>query len=180
MNTIKIYREGKTYYYEYENETEVIDIFNIEKLVNRVKLPFKIKFKNLSVAQRDKIISKFLSTEVTYQITNVEGNEIEFLFSKMKHTIHAYAIPSKVCLEGRSEITKPYVLRTIGDQKILMEVTKDYIRNSDEQYYFLYAELSEKERTFFDPVYRKLECDYVYQLAYQMEKTQTLERRKRK
>lgn len=180
MNTIKIYREGKSYYYEYENEKEEIDIFNLEKLINKVKLPFKIKFRNLSVAQRDKIISKFLSTEVRYEITNIEGNEIEYLFSKMKHVVHAYEIPSKICLEGRNEITRPYILRTIGDQKILIEVTKDYIRNTGEQFYFLYSELSEKERAFFSPVYRKLECDYVYQLANQMEKPQTLGRRKRK
>ena len=101
-------------------------------------------------------------------------------FSKIKHIVPAYKVPSKTCLEGRQEITKPYVLRTIGEQKILMEVTKDYIRNSEEQFYFLYSELSEKERNFFESVYTKIECDYVYILSPSVSKANQLTRRKQK
>lgn len=179
MNTIYIFRDGKTYYYKYAEEKHEIDYINLEKLINNVTLPFKIVFNNMSVAQRDKIISRFLSTGVTYQVTKIEGNKIEYVFSKIKHIVHAYKIPSKTCLEGRQEITKPYILRTIGEEKILIEVTKDYIRNSEEQFYFLYSELSEKERKFFEPVYTKIECDYIYTLSPSVSNINQLTRRKK-
>ena len=45
-------------------------------------------------------------------------------------------MPSRVNLEGRSRNCKPYILKVQDDNKILIEVTRDYILNTTEQYYF--------------------------------------------
>lgn len=179
MNKVKIYRDGKRYFYTYQNETKELDEISLNKLQTKLKLPFEIIFCNsISLAQRQKIMGRFISEEVNFQIGLTENDEYKVTYTKQKQIVHVYCMPSKINLEGRNENCKPYILTTLGDNKILMEVTKDYILNSNEPYYFIYGELTESERAFFAPVYRRIECDYVYKLAYQEEKNPVLGRRK--
>ena len=180
MNTIHIFRDGKRYYYTYQNETIEINEITINKLVTKVQLPFTMTFRNISHAQRYKIVGKFIGNGIKLNVIGENKNsDFEISFEREKYEIDAYYIPSKVNLEGRNENCRPYILTTLGEHKILMEVTKDYIMNSSEPFYFLHSELTEAERNFFSPVYRKIECDYVYQLALQEEKPQILGRKKK-
>lgn len=179
MKKVKIYRNGKQYYYTYENETEEITGITLNKLQTKLTLPFEIVFNNMSLAQRQKIIGTFMTNCMNIQYGLTEFDEHKVTFTKRRYRVHAYCMPSKINTEGRSEGCRPYVLRTIGEDKVLMEVTRDYILNHDEQYYYLHQDMTERERTFFSPVYRVLEVDYVYQLVNKIEKEQVLGRRKK-
>ena len=179
MKKVKIYRDGKQYYYTYQNETKELDVITLSKLQSELTLPFEIIFNNLSLAQREKIIGRFITNGVIYQYGLTEYDEHKVTFTKRRYRVHAYCMPSKVNMEGRSENCRPYILKTIGEDKMLMEVTNDYILTHDETYYYLHSDMTENERIFFSPVYRVLEVDYVYQLAHQVEKPQVLGRRKK-
>lgn len=179
MEKVKIYRDGKRYFYTYKNETKELSEISLNKLQNTLTLPFEIIFSNISLAQRQKIMGRFVVNGINYKISITENEEYKVTYTRPKQVVHAYYIPSKINLEGRSEKCKPYILTTLGENKILIEVTKEYIQTSNEPYYFIYEELSEAEREFFSPVYRRIECDYVYKLAYQEEKNPVLGRRKK-
>lgn len=180
MNTVYIFRDGKKYYYKCKNEIQEINEISLNKLTTTLKLPYEFIFKNLSLAQREKIISKFLTRDVICQNGLNEFNEHKVTFIKRKYKVEAYCMTSRVNLEGRSENCKLYILTTLGDNKILMEVTRDYVLNSPEPYYFLRKDMVESERNFFSSVYCTIECDYVYNLVLQEDKNQVLGRKRRK
>lgn len=179
MKKVKIFRNGKQYYYTYENDTEEITGITLNKLQTKLTLPFEIVFNNMSLAQRQKIIGTFMTNCMNIQYGLTEFDEHKVTFTKRRYRVHAYCMPSKINTEGRSEGCRPYVLRTIGEDKILMEVTRDYVLSHDEPYYYLHQDMTENERNFFSPVYRVLEVDYVYQLVNKIEKGQVLGRRKK-
>lgn len=179
MKKVKIYRDGKQYFYTHQNETKELDVITLNDLQTELTLPFEIIFSNLSLAQREKIIGHFVKSGVNYQYGLTDQDEHKVTFTKQKYRVQTFCMPSKINMEGRSEKCRPYVLRTIGEDSVLMEVTNDYVLTHNDPYYYLYSDMTESERNFFSPVYRVLEVDYVYQLARKEEKPHILGRRKK-
>ena len=54
---------------------------------------------------------------------------------------------------------------------ILLEVTKDWVENSEIDYYFLADDLTENEKEFFDSCYEQIRCDFIYNLNNSLEKS---------
>ena len=80
MNKVKIYRDGKRYFYTYQNETKEIDEISLNKLQTKLKLPFEIIFCNsISLAQRQKIMGRFISEGVNFQIGLTENDEYKVI-----------------------------------------------------------------------------------------------------
>ena len=66
--SVIFFRRGKSYYYTYKGETYEINKISINKLKEKLTVPFKVRFLALSRAQIEKIIYSFLDkdTDVVY------------------------------------------------------------------------------------------------------------------
>ena len=84
MKKVKIYRNGKQYYYTYENETEEITGITLNKLQTKLTLPFEIVFNNMSLAQRQKIIGTFMTNCMNIQYGLTEFDEHKVTFTKRR------------------------------------------------------------------------------------------------
>lgn len=162
------YRSGKSYYFRFDSRTYEVNLISINKLKEQLTLPYKVDFSGLSRVQVQKIVGILLDGNISYGINKIDtwANILRYeaIFYQSKRVVDAYKIPNISSLYGRSCNCNPYLLNNIGSSIVLMEVTKDYPKNNDGEYYFLGAELSHQEREFFDECYVKLECDYVYNL----------------
>lgn len=173
---VYFFRNGKRYYYIFENKEYEISEVSLNKLKEKIKLPFVAKFNLLSVSQVQKICGRLKFDNVQYSFQSNDGN-FEVHFFEKKHFVDAYCIVSKSCMCGRNPNCKAYILTKFDNKNILMEVTQDYINNNDCMYYFLHSELTQDERAFFSNVYERLEIDYVYNITHEK---QGLLRRRRK
>lgn len=165
---VNFYRNGKRYYYSLKNQEYEISEISLNKLKEKIKLPFTATFEGMSIAQMQKICGRLNFDNVTYTFQTV-NNKFEVYFMNKKQFVDAYCISSRSCLYGRNPNCKPYILNTLGDKKILMEVTCDFINNCDCDYYFLHSELTKDERDFFCIGYERLEVDYVYNITHNRE-----------
>ena len=172
---IVFYRNGKNYYYVYDGKEYFINEISINKLKEKLKLPFTFLFEGMSIAQVQKVCGRFQYDNVQYSFQTVNNGYKVYFFEK-KRFVDVYLMNSKTCLFGRNSNCKPYILDNIGDKKILMEVTFDFINNMDCDYYFLHSELTQEERDFFCTLYERLEVDYVYNIKH--EKRNILRRKK--
>ena len=66
--SVIFFRRGKSYYYTYKGKTYEINKISINKLKEKLTVPFKVRFLALSRAQIEKIIYSFLDkdTDVVY------------------------------------------------------------------------------------------------------------------
>ncbi len=117
-----------------------------------------------------KIFCCLLDDTTSYSIYKVSnwGDGIlkhSVTFFQSKKVVNTYKVPNISTLYGRSYNCNPYLLTNINSNIVLMEVTKDYVKNNDGDYYFLAKDLNLQEADFFDGCYVKLECDYVYSLS---------------
>lgn len=163
------FRCGKSYYYTYKGETYEINKISINKLKEKLTVPFKFRFLALSRAQIEKIVYSFLDkdTDVVYdKIIKHSVLMLEATFIHEKRYVDVYKVSDIGSLfDSANKWYNPFLYKTIDDSsKILIEVTKDYAKNNEGDYYFLSSDLDEVEREFFDSQYVKLECDYVYRI----------------
>ena len=157
---ITFYRNGKRYYYCFNNQECEINEITLNKLKEKLKLPFTAIFGGMSIAQVQKICSRLNFDNITYSF-QTKDDKFEVHFVNKKQYIDAYCITSKACLYGRNPNCKPYIINMLGDKKILMEVTHDFLNACDCDYYFLHSELTSDEQLFFGSRYESLEVDYV-------------------
>ena len=166
--SVIFFRRGKSYYYTYKGETYEVNKISINKLKERLTVPFKVRFLALSRAQIEKIIYSFLDkdTDVVYdKIIKHNVLLIEATFIHEKRYVDAYKIPNINSLYGRiNKWYNPFLYKVVGSSKILIEVMKDYVKNNEGDYYFLSSDLDDVEKDFFASQYVKLECDYVYRI----------------
>ena len=90
----------------------------------------------------------------------------------MKENISTILLKDKRCLKGRT--ANPYILVNIdNNNKILLEVTKTYVKyNNIEEFYFLWQDLNDNEKYFFNELYCNVEVIFVYQFSsYKRNKT---------
>ena len=73
------------------------------------------------------------------------------------------------CLYGRSKNCNPYILTSMSNKVVLLEVLKDYIKTNEIEYYFLASDLTVSEKEFFDSCYTQINCDFVYNLNNDIE-----------
>ena len=93
MEKVKIYRDGKRYFYTYKNETKELSEISLNKLQNTLTLPFEIIFRNISLAQRQKIMGRFVINGINYKISITENEEYKVTYTRPKQVVHAYYIP---------------------------------------------------------------------------------------
>jgi len=172
---VLFYREGKNYYFKFNNKKYECNSMTINKLKEQLLLPYKISFHGMSRAQFEKVLLDLLdnNTDFNFQISkNKIDNILKFdavLFEK-KRIIEAYKVSNSSCLYGRSKICNPYILTSMFGKVVLLEVPKDYIKINKVEYYFLASDLTETEKDFFCSCYTQINCDYVYNLKNYKEK----------
>ena len=106
-----------------------------------------------------------------YEEKNEKDNILRFeaIFSEKKRVIEVYKMSNSSCLYGRSKNCNPYILTSISNKVILLEVPKDYIKTNKVEYYFLASDLTENEKDAFDSCYTQINCDFVYNLNNDIE-----------
>ena len=171
---VLFYRKGKKYYYVFDDIIYEVNNITINKLKDVIKLPYKIEFSGMSISQVQKVISNMLDDLVDVEFKKIQkaSNNIlryEAIFYEKQRVVDVYKVSNASCLYGRYNNPNPYILTTISDKTILLEVPKDYIKNNKLEYYFLLEDLDESERDFFDSCYCQLKCHYVYKLSIDKE-----------
>lgn len=179
------YREGKEYYFRFNNNKYECNCITINKLKERLVLPYKIVFYGMSRAQLGRVLANLLdnTTDVEFQRKKSENDNalrFEAIFYEKKKTIEAYKMSNSSCLYGRSKDCNPYILTSISNKAILLEVPNDYVKTNEVEYYFLASDLTESEKEFFCSCYTQISCDYVYNLNNDIDikKQQGLRRKK--
>lgn len=169
LSKVFFYREGKKYYFKFNNNKYECNSITINKLKEQLILPYKIEFLGLSKAQLGRVLSNLLdsTTDIKFQRQKNEKDNIlrfEAIFYEKKRIIDIYKMQNYSCLYGRSKNCNPYILTNISNKVILLEVTKDYIKTNGAEYYFLASDLTSSEKEFFDSCYMQINCDFVYNL----------------
>ena len=87
---VSFYREGKTYYFHYNGRNFEVNIININKLKEQLKLPYNVMFYGMSRAQIGKVIGCLLDDTTSYRIykaSNFGSNVLQYnviFFQKKK------------------------------------------------------------------------------------------------
>lgn len=166
---VLFFRRGKSHYYKHKENISELNAMTINLLKESLTLPYKVEFIGLSRAEVGRIISDLYDTGV-----EVKGNKIDdgpnhalhfiITFSEKKNTMDAIKIPYISNFYGRTNNINPYTIVNLNGKIILLEVTKDYAKQNEGDYYFLADELTDQEKNFFDSCYTKLEYDYLYKM----------------
>lgn len=81
---VLFYRMGKSYYFSFENKSYICDSININKLKERLVLPYKISFSGMSRAQIFKVISRFIDDNVNVKLKDTtKKNDKTFHFEAL-------------------------------------------------------------------------------------------------
>lgn len=168
-SSVLFFRSGKSYYYNFNGYTHEVNAITINKLKEKLILPFNVLFSGLSRAQIGRIIGSLLdnTTNVEIKKINDKKNNIlrfEAIFTRQRKFIETYKIPNINSLYGRTKNCNPFLYTNINSNKVLIEVPKDYAKDNIEDCYFLSCDLDSAEKQFFDSQYTELEYDYIYKL----------------
>jgi len=169
MNQVLFFRKGKSHYYKYKENISEVDSWTINLLKNDLILPYKVEFVGYSQAEIGKVISDLYDMGVDIKGEKVDDRQrhaLHFIvtFSEKKNIIDAFKIPYISNFYGRTNNINPYTIVDLNGKRVLLEVTKDYAKKNEGNYYFLADDLTDQERTFFDNCYIKLEYDLLYKL----------------
>lgn len=182
--SVSFFRKGKSYYYELNEEIYEINNITINKLKEKLNVPFKVKFYTMSRAQIEKIIAYLLDSTMDVLIKQIAKEKddmliIEATFVEKKRYIETYKVPNISSLYSRTTSCNPFLYINKNSKKILIEVSKNFAKNNPGDYYFLYYDLDRSERDFFDSQYTKLECDYVYRMEKDLSHKKTKQKIKK-
>lgn len=171
---VLFYREGKNYYFKFNNKKHECNSMTINKLKEQLLLPYKISFYGMSRAQLGRVLSNLLDNNaaVKFQREKNEKDNIlrfEAIFFEKKRVIEVYKLSNSSYLYGKSKNCNPYILTSISNKIILLEVPEDYIKTNKVEYYFLASDLTENEKETFDSCYTQINCDFVYNLNNDIE-----------
>lgn len=168
-SSVLFFRSGKSYYYNFNGYTHEVNAITINKLKEKLILPFNVLFSGLSRAQIGRIIGSLLdnTTNVEIKKINDKKNNIlrfEAIFTRQIKYIDTYKVPNVSSLYSRTTNCNPFLYTNINSNKVLIEVPKDYAKDNIENCYFLSCDLDSPEKQFFDSQYTELEYDYIYKL----------------
>ena len=135
---VYFFRNGKRYYYIFENQEYEVNEITINKLKSKLKLPFVLKFEGMSISQVQKVCSKLKYDNMKYLFNSSDNQFVVNCFME-KTFVDVYHLFNKSCVFSRNPNCKVYILNRLDDKHILMEVTRDYIINHESDYYFLHS-----------------------------------------
>ena len=168
---VLFYRDGKSYYFYDCNkeESSQVSAITMNRLKERLTLPFDVEFSGLSRAQMGRIVNSLLQDMMNVEIIKIispKSNVLKFeaKFTKKEFKVSVFEVSGTSLLYSRSNNNNPFKYIEINGKKVLMEVAKDDILDDLEKYYFLAEDLTSEERTFFDIVQKDIVCDYIYRL----------------
>ena len=168
-SSVLFFRSGKSYYYNFNGYTHEVNAITINKLKEKLILPFNVLFSGLSRAQIGRIIGSLLdnTTNVEIKKINDKKNNIlrfEAIFTRQIKYIDTYKVPNVSSLYSRTTNCNPFLYTNINSNKVLIEVPKDYAKDNIENCYFLSCDLDSSEKQFFDSQCTELEYEYIYKL----------------
>jgi len=183
--SVLFFRSGKSYYYKFNGKTYEVNAITINKLKEKLSIPFKVQFSGLSRAQIGRVIGDLLDSTIDVKIKKISAKtnnllKFEALFIRQKKYIETYKVPNISSLYSRKTNCNPYLYIDINSKKVLIEVPKDYAKGNVGDYYFLSCDLDIAEREFFDSQYAKLEYDYIYKLEKDLSDKKTIQKSLRK
>lgn len=162
---------GHMLFYKLEGEKEIHEVTTIalNKLREMLNVPFKVQFYGMSKANVAFVLARLKDDTMNVEIISLVNKKnnlkrFEATFTRIKKFVEAYKVPNVSLLYSRSTNCNPYLYTEINSHKILIEVSKDYAKNNEGDYYFLSSDLSECEQEFFDILYTELEYDNIYKL----------------
>lgn len=183
--SVLFFRSGKSYYYKFNGKTYEVNAITINKLKEKLSIPFKVQFSGLSRAQIGRVIGDLLDSTIDVKIKKINAKtnnllKFEALFIRQKKYIETYKVSNISSLYSRKTNCNPYLYTDINSKKVLIEVPKDYAKDNVGDYYFLSCDLDIAEREFFDSQYAKLEYDYIYKLEKDLSDKKTIQKSLRK
>lgn len=185
VSSVLFFRSGKSYHYNFNGKTYEVNAITINKLKEKLSIPFKVQFSGLSRAQIGRVIGDLLDDTIDVKIKKIssETNNLlkyEALFIRQKKYIETYKVPNVSSLYSRKTNCNPFLYADINSKRVLIEVPKDYAKDNAGDYYFLSCDLDISEREFFDSQYAKLEYDYIYKLEKYLSDKKTIQKSLRK
>lgn len=176
QNSVLFFRSGKKYYYNYQGDEREVNAITFNKLKEKLILPYKVDFIGFSRAQVGRVVSSLYEKNMNINIKKINdrtNHATHFIvtFYERKNVVEAFKIPYINNLYGRVNDINPYTIIDLNRKKILLEVTKDFVKNNDGDYYFLASDLTIDEQTFFDNCYTEIEYDFLYNINNARKKT---------
>jgi len=178
-NLLVFYKYNGKDYYRCNGEEGIFNNHCIDDFKEKLLLPIEIYFVGYSKNYVFNFLSKFVdnTTDISLLLTSKERKTYIANLKEKEKTIGVISIPYKCNMYGRVNNNNPYKYTQIDGKNILLEVTKDYAKSNDGNYYFIANELSSYEQKFFSDCYQELKVDYLYKLNDYNNK-RTLKKRK--
>lgn len=160
--------KGK-YYLICDNKTEEIKNYTINKLKEKLDLPFKVQFMDLSKNEIRNIICSLLDNNIDVSINKFYDKrdlkvKYEALFYSKIKCVQVYKVNSKGSIFRIKNNCNPYLYTELNGKKVLIEVSKDYAKNNLDNVYFLADDLTVVEKVTYDMLYNVIECDCIYKM----------------
>ena len=86
---VYFFRNGKRYYYIFENQEYEVNEITINKLKSKLKLPFVLKFEGMSISQVQKVCSKLKYDNMKY-LFNSSNNQFVVNCFEEKRFVDVY------------------------------------------------------------------------------------------
>ena len=169
IKRVLFFNYSNKYYCKHDDITSKVDDLTFDILKRNLILPYEVEFVGYSKFEVSRVILDLYEKELEVQVKerNIgykDDYHLIVTFKEKKNIIDAYKIPNINSFYGRTNNINPYTITNLNSKKILLEVTKDYAKQNEDDYYFLADELTEEERVIFDDFYTELEYDYLYKL----------------
>ena len=160
-NEITFFKKMGNYYY-YINDTSY-ELSKLYLLEDKVTLPTKLIFNNISLRMIKEIIKKLNITNIVKaSIEQIGSRDYIVILSKKekKEKVYTYKVYSNQQLYGRR--CNPYILTNINNKKVLLEIDLELAKEQEGDYYFLWNDLSEQEKKMYGYEMNLIDVDYVY------------------
>ncbi len=160
----------KRWFFKYKGNKLEVDDWTINHLKLELTLPYKIRFVGYTKNEICKIVSDLYEPGVDINASRIKNEKFNrtldymITFSKKKNVVNAVKIPYNCNLYGRTNDINPYTIVNLNGKRVLLEVTKDYAKHNNGDYYFLAKYLTSEEIKFFSDCYQELEYDYLYRI----------------
>lgn len=169
QDRVIFYRKGSNYFYKYKEDILPVNLMVIDLLREKLSLPYQIDFYGCSMTIIGKIIGDFYDkgVEVKLEKVGIRPNHslhYKATFTERKNVIDVIKIPYISDIYGRKNDPNPYKIIDNNGKKILLEVTKDYAKKNEGDYYLLWNDLTKGEKEAFSIFHKSLEYDLMYNI----------------
>ena len=158
-------KEERICYIIINNEKYKYDKKNIEEIRKKIEDIYKWNFYKMNRKEAEKIANSLIDENSNYILeenTNNKIPNIEVYPYQSKKKINILELPYEYSLNIKK--AKPYLLIRKENITLLIEITKEYILENPDKYYFLLSDITEEERLSYLNYHQKIEYNNIYNI----------------